>query len=121
MAEEWREIPNADYSVSSEGRIASRKKGRWWVMRSSTRSNGYPHLHIFVDGGRKDYSVHELVALCFLGPKPSPSHQINHKNGIKADNRADNLEWVTCSENHRHRFDILGKRRHMARTLEARR
>ena len=109
MDEEWREIPNTDYSVSSEGRVASRKKGGWRVMKSRLR-NGYPSMYICFSGGRQDIHVHRLVAEAFLGPPPTPKHQVNHKNGVKGDNRAENLEWVTSKENIRHRFDVLGQK-----------
>ena len=51
---------------------------------------------------RLSTTVHRLVALAFIGPAPSRIHEINHKNGIKTDNRVDNLEWVTCAENIAH-------------------
>lgn len=55
----------------------------------------------------KMHLVHRLVAMAFL---PGDfSLQVNHKNGVRHDNRAENLEWVTCSENHLHAFRELAR------------
>ncbi len=53
--------------------------------------------------------IHRLVAESFLGACP-PNHEVNHKNGIKIDNRAANLEYVTKSQNQRHASTVLRKR-----------
>lgn len=105
--EAWREIPNTDYSVSSEGQVASRKFGKWRILRLSLGSFGYPLVHLCIGGEERTRRVHHLVAGVFIGPQPTPAHQINHKNGLRWDSRAVNLEWVTQSENMRHRFDVL--------------
>ena len=71
---------------------------------------GYPRVYVGRVGKRNYvYSVHKLVAGAFHGPRPSRGHQVNHKNGIKTDNRAENLEWVTASENQQHavRFGLF--------------
>lgn len=61
------------------------------------------------DGKSKTHRVHRLVASAFLGPIPD-GKEVNHRNGDKADNRAENLEVVTRSENIRHSIDVLGNR-----------
>jgi len=108
MTIEWKEI-TPDYIVSSDGQIGSRKRGGLKMLRPSLVSNGYLRIKIFTDTGNRTFGVHHLVAAAFVGPQPSPRHEVNHKNGIKTDNRDSNLEWVTRSGNQRHRFDVLGK------------
>ena len=54
--------------------------------------------------------VHVLVAEAFLPPRPSSAHMVNHKNGKRDDNRVENLEWVTASENQLHSWRVLGRK-----------
>lgn len=97
--EEWREIPGTEYSVSSEGRVRSKNK----IL--SPGSNGKGYLNVNIE--KRSRKVHQLVAEAFLGPRQTPLHQVNHKNGVGSDNRAANLEWATQSQNQRHRYDVL--------------
>lgn len=108
-AEVWREVPNTYYSVSNAGRVASRRNGGWRIMRAPRNGRGYPNLNLSVDGELRNFRVHALIAGAFLGPRPSPAHEVNHKDGNKANNSADNLEWVTRAENERHAIEVLGK------------
>lgn len=64
-----------------------------WVAK-----NGYYTISCAIDGVRKKYFVHRLVAMAFVDGY-QPHLTVNHINGIKTDNRACNLEWVTLSEN----------------------
>lgn len=108
MQEEWKTPPGFEaYEVSNMGRVrrATRSKttyiGR--MLKPARDNKGYPHMQASMGpGNRRTVRVHRLVALAFIGAPPSPKHMVNHKNGDRTDNRADNLEWVTNSENVRH-------------------
>lgn len=68
------------------------------------RSNGYIFVHIVDDdGNRLSVGIHRLLALAFIPfPDVAEALVINHKDGVKDNNRLDNLEWVTRSENQNH-------------------
>lgn len=66
-----------------------------------THSRGYVHLKYKVNGKSKDVKVHRLIATEFCY-KPEGCDVVNHLDGNKANNAADNLEWTTQLENMRH-------------------
>lgn len=70
-------------------------------------TNRYLLVNCRIDGKSKVQKVHRLVARAFIGEIPH-GHQINHINGIKSDNRLENIEICTPSENQRHRANVLG-------------
>lgn len=67
---------------------------------------GYRQVKMYSNGKRKSVYVHRLVAEFFI-PNPDNKPEVNHKNGIRDDNRIENLEWVTHEENMIHSRDVL--------------
>lgn len=86
-----------NYIVHSDGTVISKKLKRplkAWNMK------GYNQVKC----DNKPITVHRLLALTFI-PNPENKKEVNHINGIKNDNRIDNLEWVTHAQNIQHAYD----------------
>jgi hypothetical protein len=107
--EEWRDIVGYEslYQVSDLGRVRrviSRTSGKaGHVLRPSMRS--YKHVTLYRDKKHTTPNVHQLVAAAFLGPCPS-GYCINHKDGIKHNNRLVNLEYRTPRGNRDHAMEL---------------
>lgn len=91
------------YRVTRDGRVFScatnwRGYGER-EMGQPVNSHGYPTVRLVVDGRRKRFAVHRLVAWEYLPPKPSPEHEIRHLDGNKMNSHADNLAWGTRQDN----------------------
>lgn len=106
---EWRPVVGYEglYEVSELGDVRSvagsghLRDGRT-LKQGITRS--YYAVCLYDKHTRATTHVHRIVADAFI-PNPHNYPQVNHKNGIKTDNRAANLEWVTVSQNHKHAYE----------------
>jgi hypothetical protein len=112
VIEEWKALDKTNdyYEVSNWGRIRRAVPGInavvGQIMRQGTNGWGYAHANLKDGkGGRVSVCVHVCVARLFLGPKPA-GYVVNHIDGDKKNNRADNLEYVTLSGNLRHAYKI---------------
>ena len=103
--EEWRWVVGLEgkYKVSNLGRVRSYIKGGRIKSPNKTKC-GYLVVNLFYDCGLHGKLVHRLVAEAFI-PNPENKRTVNHKNGNKEDNRVENLEWMTTSENVKHAFE----------------
>jgi hypothetical protein len=103
QTEVWRPAPGFEgaYEVSNLGRVRRRATG---LVRKPAliKRTGYYAINLSVRNQQKMVSVHRLVAVAFLGLPPSPTHEVNHRDGNKANCAATNLEWSTASENTLH-------------------
>ena len=102
MKEIWKTIEGYEglYQASNLGRIKSFIRTKSYkILKSITRNDGY--LMVFLL--QKGFLVHRLILSTFVG---NSDLECNHKNGIKSDNRLDNLEYCTRSENMLHAFAI---------------
>lgn len=120
IMEYWRDIQGFEgfYQVSNLGNVkrlesyTKHPSGCRKIVRAKTlklcNSNGYSLVMITNNNSRTNKMVHRLVATAFI-PNPKNKAHVNHINGIKSDNRVENLEWNTPSENETHKVHILGK------------
>jgi hypothetical protein len=105
--EEWRDIEGWEglYQVSNMGRVKSFCKGKERLLSQIINRNGYCAVHL-KQGGRLYYAtIHRLVAKSFI-QNPDKKEEVNHIDGIKTNNRVENLEWVNRSENLIHAYKI---------------
>ena len=98
------------YEISRTGEVKRKKDGK--VIKSVSGPKGYSIIRLKVPAfsknkdRRKPYKIHRLVAMFYLDDY-SDSLQVNHKNGVKADNRVENLEMVTNQQNVLHAWRFL--------------
>lgn len=117
MKEVWKDIPGYEgiYQVSCEGRVKSlsreiigknnkKKQIKERIMKQQLFNTGYYKVRLTdCKGVTKNKLVHRLVLLTFLYHSEKV---VNHKDGIKTNNKLSNLEYVTSSENNKHAYNI---------------
>jgi hypothetical protein len=120
MIEIWKPVVGYEsyYEVSSHGRVKSLSRRvvcgenryrtvKEKILKNSPGKGNYLFISINAQPiGCKTEAVHRLVARAFLGDRPSDEYEVNHIDGNKANNRVDNLEWVTPEENRQHAVDM---------------
>src|SRR5260370_19129316 len=112
--ERWLAVPDFEGldEGSDHGRV--RRIGAWCdgrkrqphILANVVKKSGYCGLMLFKNEAKHHLGVHRIVMSAFVGPIPF-GHEVNHKNGRKADNRPENLEYVTHSANVTHKYRVL--------------
>jgi hypothetical protein len=123
--------PNDDYRAGSDGKIYSRTRyagfGRkhyvdWYALTGSPSSKGYYLVSLCHNNKKVTASVHRLVCMAFHGMPASRTMQVRHLNGIRTDNRPENLAWGTQAENWQDRKNhgngISGERHPMSKLTD---
>jgi hypothetical protein len=124
--ERWQEIPEwgGIYSASDAGNVRINirrhniRAGK--LLKMFRDADGYLTVQLTCEwrenetgfkraGFKANSRVALLVLAAFRGPRPSPQHQSNHKNGQRDDNRLENLEYATPAENTHHAMRELGR------------
>lgn len=120
QAETWKDIPHfPGYQASTEGRIRSvdrmiqRRRDktpflrRGQVLRPIDNGHGYKSVNILkdTDKKRRRYYIHRLVLETFSDGHEEYQTDVNHKDGNKGNNRLENLEWCTRTENNYHAYN----------------
>lgn len=98
MSVEWKQIEGYEnYFVSNTGLVINTKSGR--LLKPKNTYDGYCEIRLYKDkDNSKCVRVHRLVALAFV-PNPDDLETIDHINGNKKDNRAENLRWLSRYDN----------------------
>lgn len=101
------------YTVTRQGEVINSRTGR--VLKQDPNRTGYKRVTLSYNGRLSRVFVHRLVALHYI-PNPCGHKEVNHINGVKGDNRVENLEWVSSSYNKLHAIEIGLQKSKVGRT-----
>lgn len=86
------------YKVSNLGNVSSQRGGKVRILSTRLDTKGYLAVNLSKNGKMKTHRLHRLVAIAFIA-NPENKLEVNHENGVKTDNRVENLSWVTGRDN----------------------
>ena len=108
--EEWKDVIGYEgmYRISNQGRVISLKHGKTRIMKPWRKGKGYVAVGLQKNKRLKHFYISRLVAQHFL-PDWDKSLQVDHINGVRAENHIDNLRMVTNAQNLRSFQKVRGK------------
>ena len=104
------EVLKTRYNITKEGKVFNKKRNR--ELKFHADEKGYMRARMYCPeisnhkDGRKNIKLHRLIAATYLETY-NEDLQVNHKNGIKSDNRIENIEMVTNAQNVYHAWNVL--------------
>lgn len=110
----YADIDGSIWSYKTTNRWA--KKYKWRHLKGSVKKSGYVGIVLYSNGQKKHTHIHHLICLAFLGERPK-GFDINHKDGVKTNNKLVNLEYCTKSENVKHAFKFGLRKNNMTQEI----
>lgn len=123
MQEKWKPVKNYEgfYEVSDCGNIRSLKRATTSgkILKPAKDNYGYLRVTLSMNGVSKTHQIHRVVAEAFVSGYSESKNQVNHKNEIKDDNRASNLEWCTAKYNTNYKNLPMRRKHHNSKPVVA--
>lgn len=87
-----------DYAITTEGKVISYKYKQPRIMKTWLQKSGYENIKLCKNNQTYHFLIHRLVAEAFL-LNPNNLSEVDHINGVKNDNRVENLQWISSKDN----------------------